>query len=103
MTLIKIVLYFLSTAVEALFWTVHGVASALRLTGAVARSAARLSDGTLRCPRGHIVPTEGETYECASCGYRYEGSVWLCPNPECEAPVSSYCTCPTCGLSVPSP
>lgn len=61
-----------------------------------------LTSGVLRCPRGHAVPTDGERYECTVCGFTYEGSVWVCGNPECGA-VTPYTDCPTCGLSVRSP
>ena len=56
--------------------------------------------GMLCCPRGHEVPTRGQTYECTACGFVYEGSLLKCGNPECQSPVTSFVHCPECGLSV---
>lgn len=80
----------------------RGVLTGLLLTGAVVHAHRRLAQG-LRCPRGHLVQTEGATYTCGACAFTYEGgSLWLCENPECGA-TTPYVNCPTCGLSVPSP
>lgn len=59
-------------------------------------------DGELHCPQGHLIPTFGETYECSECSAVFTGSIWQCPNPECQA-VTPYINCPDCGLSVRNP
>ena len=61
------------------------------------------SPSTSICPRGHTFETDGLVCECEACGFLYEGSVWLCPNPECPAPVTNHIGCPTCSLSARSP
>lgn len=54
---------------------------------------------TVRCPRGHDVPTYG-LYRCTSCGATTESWAWRCPHCRAE---SGFLGCPTCGLSVRSP
>lgn len=79
--------------------------SALRLLGSFAESRKRLRGGVLRCPVGHEVETEGQTYRCDACGFVYGGgdaSIWLCGNPACGA-VTPWVDCPTCGLSCRNP
>ena len=69
------------------------------------RARRALRGGVLHCPVGHEVATEGDTYECASCGYRYGGqhaSIWECGNVECQA-ITPFVSCPTCGLSCRNP
>ena len=63
-----------------------------------------LRGGVLHCPAGHLVPTEGGTYECAACNYVYngKGSIWICGNVECRA-VTPFINCPDCGLSCRNP
>ncbi len=66
-----------------------------------------LPAGTLVCPNGHSIPTEGGTYSCTKCGFVYGGSsasIWICGNPECHA-VTPYVNCIEidCGLSVRNP
>lgn len=88
-------------AAVGLFALARGLVRGLVLTGQIVYAHRRLSQG-LRCPRGHLVETEGATYSCSACGFTYEGgSQWLCPNPECGA-TTPYVNC-WCGLSVPSP
>lgn len=81
------------------------IASGLRIAGDVRKARRALRGGTLHCPIGHEVPTEQETYECASCGFVYGGkraSIWICGNPECGA-ITPYVSCPTCGVSCRNP
>ena len=64
----------------------------------------RLSGGTLTCPRGHAIVTEGAdvAFCCTKCGFVYAGgSAWICGNPECQA-ITPYINC-ECGLSVRNP
>lgn len=90
-------------AVELLFWML-AASRELALHGLDARtSLRRLSGRAVRCPKGHLTPTEGDIYRCAGCGFVYEGgSIWQCMNPECGAR-TPYITCTTCGLSIRSP
>lgn len=92
-------------AVEAFFWCLHGLSSLFGFGKQAVRSARALATGVVRCPDGHEIPiTAGDTvHACTSCGFRYRGSPLLCPSSECEAPVASYVSCPTCSLSVSSP
>lgn len=53
------------------------------------------------CPKGHELAQEG-VFTCARCGFVYEGSVWICSNPECRA-VTPYTNCIICGQSIRSP
>lgn len=88
--------------VEGLFWLMHGVVVGVRFAMDFGTARASVKGGTLVCPSGHAIPTEGETYECMACKFTYEGSIFICGNPECQA-VTPYVNCPTCGLSVRSP
>ncbi len=54
---------------------------------------------TLRCPRGHVVPTYGR-YACGACGAETMSSAWRCR--WCGARFG-HVRCPTCGLSVGNP
>ncbi len=89
-------------AIEGLFWALHGVTQLFQVGTGIVRARGMLMGGALHCPQGHAVPTEGETYQCQRCSFVYQGSVWVCGNPECGA-ISPYCQCPTCGLSVSNP
>lgn len=71
-------------------------------TSDAAEAAASVHEGQLRCPRGHAVPLSGGIYQCAECGYVYEGSILQCGNPECGA-TTPYVNCPECGLSARNP
>jgi rubredoxin len=86
---------------EALLWLQYGSRHALNATADVVKLGRVATEG-LFCPRDHPVPTVG-TYECTACGFVYQGDVWVCPNPECPAPVATYVHCPTCSLSVRNP
>jgi len=97
----KLLIKLLLLAFEAVFWIFYFLRQ-LFFKGYDATKAARsVQGGSLRCPRGHEVPTEGVA-ECTECGYTWEGSLWRCPNPECGA-VTPFLDCPSCGLSVRSP
>lgn len=89
--------------IEGGFWIIHGLLWAIGIGKDVVKSRRSMDDGVLHCPRGHEVPLEGQVYECSACGYVYEGSFLRCPNPECQAQITSYINCPTCGLSVRNP
>lgn len=67
------------------------------------RSRRSLRHGTLHCPRGHAIETEGGVYQCGRCSFTYRGSILLCANPECPSPVTQFLDCPDCGLSVRTP
>lgn len=68
-----------------------------------AKSRRSLKAGVLHCPRGHAIETEGGVYQCSRCSFTYSGSLLLCRNPECTAPVTPYVDCPDCGISVRNP
>ncbi len=90
--------------VEGVFWLVHGLWS-LGSLGRQAYHAAHVArTGVLRCPDGHVIPVSAGSivHACSACGFRYRGSPLRCPNSECEAPVASVVSCPTCSLSVQS-
>jgi len=70
--------------------------------GVAALSRRRAGRGKLTCPQGHVFDIDDVLLEC-SCGFRYEGSTFLCPNKECPEPSAAFTHCPTCSLSVPSP
>ena len=100
--LARLAVRLVALAVEAVVWGIAGAARLLGLAHDLPRLAAGRPGGVLRCPLSHEIPVEGVN-ECSACGYRYIGSVFCCPNPECPAPVATYTNCPTCGLSVRSP
>lgn len=100
--LLKLVWSVLVLLVEAVFWLVKITASLVGISWDGVKGIAKLLRGTLRCPRGHEIQTEGQTYECTACSYTYTGSIFRCANPECSA-TTPYVNCPTCGLSVRSP
>lgn len=85
---------------EGICWLVLGCAQLVVLTIEAVHARRRLTDGGLRCPEGHIVPTEG-FWEC-ECHFRWRGSVWQCPNPACHA-VTPFVFCPLCRLAVRNP
>lgn len=66
------------------------------------RARRSLRGGTLHCPRGHAIETEGGVYRCARCNFCYRGSIWVCGSVECGA-TTPYVDCPDCGLSVRNP
>ncbi len=103
LTAIKLLVAVVLFSVEALFWLGHGAAKALRLVLDIRRARKSLPGSVLHCPKGHPCETEGLTYQCAACGFVYSGgSIWLCPNKECQA-VTPFIECSTCGVSIPSP
>ena len=59
-------------------------------------------DTAVRCPRGHIIETEGDVYQCDGCGWVYMGSILVCENVECNA-LTLFLNCHECGLSVRNP
>lgn len=71
------------------------VVAAIRMLVGTARELAP----TVRCPRGHVVPTYGRT-RCSACGFDSEGSVWWCRH--CDARYG-HTPCPHCGLSTKNP
>lgn len=93
------VLRALLTLAEGVWWFFACALFVGRSLGDIVHLVRVLHEGSVRCPRGHVVPTSGETYRCA-CGFAYEGSIWLCPH--CKA-TTAFCSCPTCGLSTPNP
>jgi len=101
--ILGIALKLVLVGIEAIFWIIHSVLWIVGIGKDVAKASHSLEDGILHCPRGHEVQLEGQVYECSACGYVYEGSFLRCPNPECQAPVTSFVNCPTCGLSVRNP
>ncbi len=57
----------------------------------------------VRCPNGHVIPTEGDIYQCEGCGFVYaSGSIWVCENVECQG-VTPFLNCHECQLSVRNP
>lgn len=89
--------------ISAFHGSVYLIATAwrsVRLLRALHQVRGQLALDTLRCPRGHDLETTG-TYQCEQCSYVYEGSAWLCANPECQA-TTPYINC-ACGLSVRNP
>lgn len=85
---------------ELLFWTNH-LLRQLGLKAGDAGAAIATSPKGVWCPRGHAVDDRG-TWQCEACGWVYDGSAWLCPNPECGA-TTPYLACGTCGRAVRSP
>ena len=91
--------------IEAVFWVLAGIRLLFTVISGLWHARRALGRGEAVCPRGHVFLLAGQVYECSACGYTYEatGSLLLCPNPECNAPVASFVNCPTCGLSVRNP
>lgn len=98
----KIVISSLVLLFEGVCWFVVGISNTIHLISEVVGAQRRLSGGNLQCPRGHVVPTEGMVWECESCGFRWQGSVWRCENPECHA-ITPFVRCFTCRVSVRNP
>lgn len=96
--LVRIAIYI----IEGIIWLLYLGWSCIVKTSDAGKAAGSVYDGQLRCPRGHPVPLSGGMYECAECGFVYEGSILQCGNPECSAG-TSYVNCPECGLSVRNP
>lgn len=81
---------------------VPGVVLAIVALAATIRSlvhTARELAPSLRCPRGHVVPTYGLT-RCTACGFESEGSLWRCDH--CGVRYG-HTPCPRCGLSTKNP
>jgi hypothetical protein len=96
----------LVVAWSAVLGVCRAVSSGTILLYDFVRSRLAMRGGQLRCPKGHQLLTEGETYCCGSCGFTYGGasaSIWFCGNPECPAPITEYINCPDCGLSRRNP
>ena len=87
---------------ESVFWIIRGGSTFFHFAADTLHARASLTDGELRCPREHVIAMDSEMCECASCGFTYEGSIWVCANPECGL-IAPYVDCPTCGLSVRNP
>lgn len=104
--LVRFMIGVVLVALEAVFWIV-AVAFGAGLTAKdLGKAILSWRGGILHCPRGHEIPTCGQTYECTACGFVWEsGSILKCPNPECPSPVTPYVNCPEggCGLSVRNP
>ncbi len=89
---------------EAVFWVIHAGLCFFGIGRDMVKAGRSMQGGVLHCPRGHAVPLgAGQVYECGACGFVYEGSFLICPNPECQAPITPYVNCPVCGLSIRSP
>lgn len=67
-----------------------------------ARGRRTRSGTAIRCPRNHVIETEGDVYECQGCGFIYAGSILVCENVECKA-VTPFLNCGECQLSVRNP
>jgi len=89
-------------AVELLFWALHLIGRFVRALRDGLGAARSLRRGQLHCPRGHVVPMQGQA-RCTACEFVYNGSLLSCPNPECPVPTTAYLNCPECGLSVRNP
>lgn len=90
--------------VEAGLWVLHLARELGAIAGDFAKARTTMRGGELYCPRGHVIPLDGEVYECSSCGFVWEGSSMLrCPNVECQARATAIVFCPTCRLSRRNP
>lgn len=89
-------------AVEVACWALHLARQGFWKLADMAQARKSIKQDQLLCPQGHVIETEGGTYECGQCGFIYTGSIWQCANPECLA-ITPYCNCPVCGLSMRSP
>lgn len=85
-----------------IFWLVDIAVHSTRLVRDAAAGVRRKDGDIVRCKHGHRTSTAGGVYQCQGCNFVYEGSIWLCENPECEA-VTPFIECATCGISVRSP
>lgn len=83
-------------------WIVDIIANSSRLVRDVASGIKRVDGDAVRCKHGHRTQTAGGLYQCQGCNFIYEGSAWLCGNPECRA-VTPFVECSTCGVSVRNP
>lgn len=103
------ILWFIITAASSLFvaflegfiWLGHGLKQFILIGGDAWRARPTLLSGTYRCPAGHLIDTDTVS-ECQACGFRYQGSLWRCANPECQA-ITPFTNCPTCALSLRNP
>ncbi len=84
------------------FWVVELAGKSSRIVQGAATGLKSTGRGIVRCKNGHTTVTAGGLYQCQGCGFVYEGSIWLCENPECKA-VTPFIDCGTCGISVRSP
>ena len=87
---------------EGLCWVLLGLRELGIYLLDAGRASKLLDDGELHCSRGHVIPTENLFVECRACGFRYEGSILECANPECGA-TTPFLNCPTCSESVRNP
>ena len=88
--------------VVLVLWLFEIAMQSSRVVMGIASGARRRDGDMVRCKHGHKTATAGGLYQCQSCNFVYEGSVWLCENPECRA-VTPFIDCGTCGISVQSP
>ena len=88
--------------IEVILWTLSLLRAFVFKLFDYSKARRSFSKGELTCPQGHTIPTEDEIYECTECGFTYTGSIWFCPNPECQA-TTPYVNCPECRLSVRNP
>lgn len=101
--LTRLVIGVVLVVLECVFWLIAILYGVIFTGYDVTKAIRSWRQGVLRCPRGHEIPTRGQTYECSACGFVYEGSMLKCGNPECQSPVTSYVNCPECGLSARNP
>jgi len=97
-----LLLWGVTIAAYLLLGWVPGVVLAALAVASMVRAAvltARELAPSVRCPRGHTLPTYGRV-RCAACGFVGEGSVWRCSH--CDA-AYGHTPCPTCGLSARNP
>lgn len=100
--LFRLALYLLLLVFEGIIWIGYILWGLLIRIVDLIRARSSFKDGELHCPQGHLIVTYGETYECGECGAVFTGSIWQCPNPECQA-VTPFIHCPTCGIFVRNP
>lgn len=99
---LRLIVGLLVGVAEGIWWLCYAARQFMLIGGDAVKSRRSLTGGVLHCPEGHPVTTEGDLYECQLCGFIYEGSVWICANPECGA-ITTYVKCPTCRRGIRNP
>lgn len=90
-------------AVAAVMWLIALALDGKHVGLDALRGIETVRRGYLECKRGHRNAIFG-VFQCASCGFRYEGSIFLCENKECGAGTAYIdCSEPSCKLSIPCP
>ncbi len=102
MWIVRFVWQVLVAVIAGCIWLVRFLVRAVLVVVDACAALRSVRGGELRCVRGHVIQTEGATWECSRCGFRWEGSAWMCANPECGA-TTPYLNCADCGLSRRSP